>query len=514
MLLFSDQHNARVLGCYGNDEVFTPNLDRLAKEGVRYNRAYVQNPICTPSRMCYMSGQYPHNFGSYGLMGRKPEQLPHLFSHFKNAGYKTGMAGKIHTPKGWLSPYCDFVADGYGHDMKSDSNLQGDYAQDLMHKGIAEERDDKILQEWYAINGFDKGQGLDARPSRLSEEETIEAWIARETIQFIEEAHKDNRSFCFWMTLPRPHQTYAPAQKFWDMYDDKALTLPPNANHHLDGRHRSALRTQQYFQNEKDWRLFEEKDWEATRRRVLRGYYACVTQVDDAIGSVLNKLDELGIRENTIIVYASDHGEFAGEHGLIEKAPGISFHCVTRVPFIWSWPGHIPENVTRHTLIESVDFLPTICSLAGVAPPDWVDGIDMSETLYQDIDLKDIAITENAYTKTLHTKKYKFTQYLPELNDGVEHGELYDLEHDPWEMNNLYHLPEYSETIHALRYLLYTWLVRTTRHVTVHPNAPKQNTEGTVSWDDPHACTWVGQDGKVGFEVADTLIRRKQENYL
>lgn len=464
-------------------------------------------------------------------MGKKPDHLPHLFAHFKRFGYKTGMAGKIHTPEGWLSPYCDFVADAYGYDMKEgadkqsniesekiEEGLQGythnDYTKELLQKGLADKRDDKILQEWYNAHGHSKGQGLDARPSRLSEEETVEAWTAKETNRFIEQAHQEGQPFCFWMTVPRPHQTYAPAQKFWDLYENRKITLPPNAENDMRGRHRSAQQMQHYFQNETDWRIFEKKDWESTRRRVLRGYYACVTQVDDAVGRVLDKLDELGIRDNTIIVYASDHGEFAGEHGMIEKAPGIAFHCVTRVPFIWSWPGHIPENEQRDSLIESIDFFPTVCSLAGIAPPDWTDGIDMSETLYKEIDLKDIAVTENAYTKTLHTKKYKFTQYLPEMNDGHDHGELYDLEQDPWEMKNLYHEPEYRQTIHALRFRLYHWLVKTTRNITIHPNAPYKDRPGACTWDDPEASKWYGQDGKVGFDVAETMIKRKQENYL
>lgn len=117
LILYSDQHSANALGCYGNAEVRTPNLDALAAKGVRMENAYTQNPICTPSRMCLLSGQYVHNFGYYGLMGEKPASLPNLFDHFRANGYATGVAGKIHTPAGWVSDSCDYVADGYGFEV-------------------------------------------------------------------------------------------------------------------------------------------------------------------------------------------------------------------------------------------------------------------------------------------------------------------------------------------------------------------------------------------------------------
>ncbi len=525
LLIYPDQHNARTLGCYGNKDVITPNIDRLAAEGVIFTNAYTQNPICTPSRLCILSGQYAHNTLYYGLMGPNPEHLPNICSYLKKFGYTTGMSGKTHTPTGWLAKDCDHVNDGYGYETPiteenaaDEEGLQGlrtdEYTQYLEQKCLGEKRDDKILLEWRDMHGYAVGQGVDARPSRLHEDETIEAWTAAKTIEHIEQAHREGHPFFHWMTPPRPHQVYAPAQKFWGMYVEETLTLPPNAEDTMQGRHTSAQKTQHTFQHTKDWRIFQPDDWKSSRRRVLHGYYACVTQVDDAVGRVLKKLDELGVREETIIVYVSDHGEFAGEHGMIEKAPGIAFRCVTRVPFIWSWPRHLPKNVIRDSLVESIDFLPTICDLIGIPQPNWVDGKNISTILRKGGEIREIAVTENPITKTLHTKRYKFTQYLPEMCDGKDFGELYDLEKDPWELKNLYFDPQYQPVVQDLRYKLYCWLVRTQRHITVNPTAPDK------AWTDPWRRNWdlakdlYDEDGKLGFPFIEKLIEHGWMNYL
>ena len=522
LLLFSDQHNRRALGCYGDKRVHTPNLDKLVRQGVRFTNAVAQNTICTPSRMCYMSGQYVHNFGYYGLMGRKPENLPNIFQYLKRFGYKTGMAGKIHTPAGWLSEHCDFVADGYGCEtplkkgrssrFESTKGAPGDeYELYLSEKGLADKRDDIVIPELRGRRGYQGGQGLDARPSELPLDDTFEAWTAKRTIDFLDQAHEEKVPFCFWMTVARPHETYLAAKEFWDMYDEKKLTLPPNSEDDMSLRHPNTRRMHENFKNSKDWRIYKPDDWDSVRKRILHGYYACVTQVDDAVGRVLKKLDKLGMRENTIIVYATDHGEFAGEHGMIEKAPGIGFGCVTRIPYIWSWPGHIPEHVVRDALVETVDFLPTVCSLAGLPAPNWTDGFDITGVLEKGADVREIAVTENPLSKTVMTKKFKLTQYPPEMCDGADFGELFDLKDDPWELNNLYRDPAHKEIIHDLRYKLYLWLIRTTRHVTVSPSALGHDGKSWINWELADICD---DDNKVGRDLIKRLIDYPWLNYL
>lgn len=528
LILYSDQHSARTLGCYGNKQVITPNLDELAKEGIILEHAYTQNPICTPSRMCLLSGQYVHNFGYYGLMGQAPEFLPTIFEHCKGEGYTTGMAGKTHTPAGWASKCCDYVGDGYGFERKATiDNLmdvegcQGmcgdDYSLYLEEMGLAGYRDDKILQEWFEEYDHDRGQCVDARPSRIPKEHSIEAWSAKCTNEFIEKAVDAEEPFCFWMTVPRPHQTYAPSQEFWDMYEGMELELPPNAENDMYLRSQAAKSTQDSFQKSNEWMAFEPKEFDSARKRVLRGYYACVTQMDDAIGQVINKLDELGIREDTIIIYTTDHGEFAGEHGMIEKAPGIGFGCVTRIPMIFSWKKHLPKNVSRSSIVESIDIFPTVCSLAGITRPNWVDGISIENTLKEDKSLHTFAVTENANTKTIHTSKYKLTQYLPEFQKE-DFGELFDMEQDPYELKNLYFEDEYQDLIEELRHQLYCWLIRTTRAKTANPSCPILNVESNsmvgIPWESAGNYGVVGKDGKIGYKFYDYLAGIDMRNYL
>jgi choline-sulfatase/uncharacterized sulfatase len=522
LFLFSDQHHAGVMGCAGHPDAQTPVLDALAADGVRCTNTFAQNPICTPSRVCYLSGQYAHNHGVYGLEGFPPA-APSLLEHFKDAGYRTGMAGKIHTPPGWLSPHCDFFQDAYGHEYLTTEcgracalgDLQGgeedDYEAYLTAKGLADDRDDKYLQEWKALHGGSAAsQGLDARPSRLPEDETVEAWTAAQAIRFLQE--DDDRPFIFWMSLPRPHETYAPAQRFWDLYDEASLSLPPSADDDLADRH-PTLQAQKASQlgEEPTWTIFEPRDYRSARRRVLHGYLGCVSQVDDAIGRVLRELDALGLRENTIIVYAADHGDFAGEHGIIEKAPGISSRAITRVPFIWSWPGHLPQGRVCDGLAESVDLFPTLCALAGVPHPAWADGLDITPLLRGDTDaMRAIAVTENPLSRAIHTTRYTLVHYPPAMNDGQEFGELFDHNTDPWERRNLYRDPAYASVVQALERQLLDWLIATTRIMSVLPPRPGHP---MPQFDKDY----YDRDGRMNWENRDALLEPGaawRKNYL
>jgi len=431
--VMADQHSAKCTS-WGRfpTEVQTPGLDRLAGEGVRFDRAVTQNPICTPSRTSYLTGQYPSNHGVYGLTSDGGSvDAATLFSALARRGYRTGAFGKIHTPEGLVEPALDELWDAGG------SNGPDRYEEYLRGRELLADRDDRYLQEWRERHGTASGQGLDARPSRLSYEDQVESVTVDRAATFVEEAAADGAPFCAWVTLHRPHQVYAPGEQFWGLYDD--VDLPPSAFEDLSDKppHQTNLNPDETTEHA----VFEPRTQEAFLRRKLRGYLGCVSMVDDCLNRLLDVLERAGVREDTIVVYCSDHGEFAAEHGFPEKAPGISYDAVTRVPFVWSWPGQFREGAVVEELAETVDFLPTLLSLVDGSDVPAADGVDLSGLLTgaDAGPVREYAVTENAWTRTVRTEDQKLTVYPAGFfgEDSEESLEFYDLREDPWETENL-----------------------------------------------------------------------------
>ncbi|TVY10990.1 sulfatase family protein [Paenibacillus cremeus] len=405
LFLFSDQHNARCLSCAGHSQVKMPHLDRLASEGVRFEHAYANNPICTPSRVSYLSGLYPSTHGYYGLYGPQPEaRMTSLFSYFKEQGYRTGALGKLHTPRYWIEPDCQFIYDEF---IEHPKYLEG--------AGLYELNDNR---------GFTGHR--DGEASTLPLAHSCEVALAKQTVRFLrnEGEPRDRGSssapWLAWVSFSRPHQPYTPSEPFASMYPAASIDLPPTAT------------------TEKPEVQAKRKELtEGQLRKLISAYYGLVSQVDYGIGLILAELERSGELENTIIVYCSDHGDYAGEHGLIEKKGGISYRAITRVPLIVRLPAGMSgaRGAVSQGIVESVDVFPTLCELAGLPIPNTVQGFSFARHL-QGIDMeqtiRESAFTENAYRKALATRSWRYVANLhPEQKD-----ELYSLDDDPWELNN------------------------------------------------------------------------------
>lgn len=475
LVLFSDQHNAKVLSHEGHASVRTPNLDRLAAGGTRFRSAVCANPICTPSRVSFLSGQYCHNHGYYGLDGPHPGGLPGFLGHFRANGYRTAAFGKIHCPEYWVEDQCDVFHDTCGNSVGGRSKS---YLEFLGGRDATNREDHGTFREFPHL----RGQPCDGRPSNASFEESQEGWAAARTADFIEKAAADGKPFCAFLSFPKPHQTYAPAKEFWDLYDDPALLpLPPNANHDMTGK-APHLRRQAEGLRSGNWTLFEPKTFEAGRLRKLRGYLGNISQVDHAAGKALDALDRLGLADDTIVVYTSDHGDYACEFGIMEKAPGICADAITRVPFIWRWPGHVREDRCVTEVVETNDTASTLCALAGLPPMRTADGRDLSAQLAGGPgDADRIGLTEFAWSKSLRQDRYRLV-YYPKAMFAADHpdgfGELYDLEADPWEQSNLWFDPAHSETVRRMERALCEHLITTTRPRTIHSPARGTLAEG------------------------------------
>lgn len=206
----------------------------------------------------------------------------------------------------------------------------------------------------------------------------------------------------------------------------------------------------------------------------MRGYLGCVSQTDHAVGELLTWLDDAGLADETIVIYTSDHGDYACEHGLMEKSPGICGDAITRVPSIWRWPGRFPAGHVAKEIVESVDLATTLCALTGHEAMPTSDGCDLTPLLYGgQKEIHQLGVTERAWSKSARKGRFRYAYYPTELfadqyPDGF--GELYDVEADPWEMRNLYLDPKYAAIIGELREELFDWLVTTTRPRTLPGN--------------------------------------------
>ncbi|WP_135557553.1 sulfatase family protein [Paenibacillus cymbidii] len=449
LFLFSDQHNARCLSCAGHPDVRTPHLDRLAGEGVRFEQAYANNPICTPSRISFLSGLYPSTHGYYGLYGPSPSApMTSLFRWFREHGYRTGALGKLHTPRYWIEADCQFVYDEFIEFPK--------YAEGA---GLYERNDNRAFL----------GE-RDGETSLLPLEHSCELALAKQAVRFMrgEGEPRDRESaekpWLAWVSFSRPHQPYTPSEPFASMYPPEALTLPPFG----DGEKAEVRRKRGDLP-------------EARLRKLLAAYLGLVSQVDHAIGLIVEELERLGQLENTIVVYCADHGDYAGEHGLMEKKGGISYSAITRVPLIVRLPSGSggPRGTVNRDIVESVDLFPTLCALAGIDAPNTVQGSSFAGLLagggggegeqglasggFEGGDaegegggFRTSALTENAYRKAIVAGGWRYVANL----DGEQEDELYDLDADPWELCNRIDEPACADKARDMLRLLLDRTVR------------------------------------------------------
>lgn len=473
LLIMTDQHQAQCTGYENHPQAITPNLDRLAGQSLQCRHAYTANPICTPTRVSLLSGQYPHNTGYFGLGGPTPKNLPSFLGHFREAGYGTAAVGKLHLPDDpidWADEDCDFYFNIMG------GNTAGGMAYEayLAQHGFPGEFDCNTMPD-----GGPGNYAGDARPSRLPFEHSAEGFTNQNAMAFMDNCLRKDKPFCMEVSYHRPHQCYTPAQEFWDMYDDD-LELPPGAQDDLNpDRPPHFLRGARG--GREDWSAaFEPRDSVSRQRRVWKGYLACITHCDHAVGQLMAFLEERGIADNTIVVYTSDHGAYSGTFGINEKAPGICSEQICRVPMLWRVPGVTDSPRTTRQLAHLIDLGPTFASLTGLDPMGWVDGHDLSPLITgSDEPVRSEAVTEHVWSKSIRWDRWRLVHYQPEMFGHIDPqwrpapdadiGELYDIEADPLEQRNLYHDPEYAEVVQAGRRRLLEWLIRTTRCVTYWP---------------------------------------------
>jgi arylsulfatase A-like enzyme len=435
----SDQHHAGAMGCAGHPDVRTPSLDRIAARGVQFRRAFANNPICSPSRICFMTGQYMH---THGMFGNDHSDWPHpepntLACLFRRYGYQTGLFGKSHMIRRWDEDGFERVRYTDLCDATHDDPLTCHYFSYLKDEGLA---------DWYEEGTPKRGQHhtLDGSgPAGLPYEHSIEHYTGEETLKFLAD-RDESRPFFIHMTFQRPHAPIAPAEEYFGMYDPASLTLPDSAVDYFENRFAGKPEFMRQTLAKGCGYPLADPD-PARLRQCLASYYALISCIDMEIGRVLRQLEEDGELENTIVFYTADHGDFAGDHGLFHKNFGL-YDSICRIPFLLSWPGG-PRGSVCDDLVESVDLYPTLCELCDVPMPDGREGRSLAGLARGESIDRTAAYTEwdwwrlGRKVSAIRTADFRLVFY-----GGEEGGELYDHRSDPGEVRNLWADDAYRAT--------------------------------------------------------------------
>lgn len=408
LLLFPDQMRGQALGCMGNPDVQTPNLDRLASEGILLRRTFANSPVCCPARATLLTGTYPHRNGMIANDLRLRESQVILAELLSEKGYRTGFIGKWHLDGGPRQP-------GYVPPGPRRQGFQFWAANESNHRHFDTSyfRDDET-----------------PIPIRTFEPEV---WTDL-AIEFLSESQ--DQPFFLMVAMGPPHDPYDAPEEYLQRYDPQTLTPPPNW---VEGIPRAG-------------------------RGELAAYYASITAVDHEVGRLLAALDDLGLRQDTIVLFTSDHGDMLGSQGMrLKRKP---WEESIRIPGILRYPRKIPGGQVRDTLISHVDMAPTLLGLCGLEVPSWMQGLDLSGLLLGESGSEPEAVFLQIFGpyqaggvaggwRGIRTPRYTYARWEDEP------WVLYDLEEDPHQLNNLVDRPEARWLQQEMEGLLAQWMSRT-----------------------------------------------------
>lgn len=421
VFILSDDHGAWAMGCAGNKDIDTPNLDRLAEAGMRFENFFCTSPVCSPARASLLTGKIPsqhgvHDWISDGNVGEQPIKYLQNQSGYTdilaNQGYTCGISGKWHL---------------------------GDSLQP--QKGFS---------RWYV---HQKGGGPYYNPpmikngERINEPGYVTDNITDDALQFLDDQSSELNPFYLSVHYTAPHSPWIDnhPKVFTDMYADCAFQSCPQEPLH-------------------PWHTELTDQVQENPQENLKGYFAAVTAMDENIGRILDKLDHLGLRENTLVCYMGDNGFSCGQHGFWGKGNGTfplnMYDTSVKVPAIMSHLGHIPEGHVCDTLLSQYDFMPTLLAYIGIGQPenDQLPGKSFVNALqgYNENDREKVVVfDEYGPVRMIRTKEWKYIHRYP-----YGPHELYDLVHDPEETVDKIKDDTKQDIVRDLRTQLDDWFVR------------------------------------------------------
>jgi len=472
LLITSDQHHYSAMGSV-NDRIRTPALDRLCREGVRFDRAYCPNPTCTPTRASIITGMYPSQHQAWSLGTKLFEDVPVVGDSLGQAGYWTALIGKAHfqplaSEPGMESIECqplmrqldfwrDFHGPWYGFEHVETARMHGCESHAGQHYAIWMEENG--LPNW--LDYFDEWPhnpktAAARRANRhwaLPERFHYTRWTGERTVAALEKAAADNKPFFLWSSFHDPHPPYIVSEPWASMYDPDDM-VPGQM---VEGEHEAnPIHFRKAVEDDPEyWRKARQGEpihgghrhgYDVGRlKRDMAVYYGMVSFMDQQIGVILDAVDRLGLAEDTLVVFTTDHGHFLGQHGLTAKCIH-HYEDLLRLPFVVRWPGHVPAAGPSEAIQNLVDLAPTFLSAAGVEVPGVMTGVDQLPTWCGGDPVRTWSITENHHgTRCFHLRTYVNRRYkITVYRDGAD-GELFDLADDPGEVHNLWHDPAAAE---------------------------------------------------------------------
>lgn len=468
VFIISDQHKLSESGAYGSATAITPNIDKLAETGITFMSCYTPAPVCAPARAALITGMNPYangaiyhktplmidgkrqevGSGELRMTGYK-EGIITLAESLKSAGYLTAAPGKMHVhgelQKGVDPKYPDGNFMGFDEiSVRYYTYFPGGHYEDIVGKDTYE-RYRQFGQYKDVYKGGADHVNQEYVPTLVqNDEDNFDMVVAQKAVEFIDSSAKSDQPFFIHIGFEKPHAPFTTTQKYLDMHDPSAFSLPETY-------------TDWYEKGRYPW----VPNWihsgipkELNKaQNVMAAYNACITEMDDMIGRVIQALKDNGEYENTVIIYTADHGEHLFEHGLRGK------HCMyeeaVNIPFIVSYPKGFKSGIKVNSLVSLIDVYPTLCELVGVEIPQTVQGVSLLSTLTEGKELGNRTIfsefrgadyellpkVRNVPSRMLRTGNYKFI-----YTHGIMH-QLYDLKKDPNELVNLVGDPSYSDRI-------------------------------------------------------------------
>ena len=485
IFIMSDDHTFQAISSYNSrlaDICPTPNIDRLAEEGMRFNQCFVTNSISSPSRASIMTGMYSHENGVYKFTPLAHDQ-PTLPKEMQDAGYQTSIIGKYH-----------LHSNPVGFDYYSVLPGQGAY-----HNPEFIEKGDQHPSGWVAQGGRTRYEGHSSDV------------IADQALEYLKKQKNKDQPFMFFCHFKAPHDMWKYASRYGDFLEDTRIPEPASLFENYQGKSDALKKTTQKVGNPVVGQTaFEERtshlEGRARKKKAyqiyMKKYLRCVKGVDDNVGRILDYLEQSGMDENTIVIYTGDQGFFLGEHGLYDKR--FMYEQALRMPLLIRWPNHVESGKVNREMILNIDFAPTILEAAGVEPPERMQGRSFLPMLKgEDLpNWRDAMYYRYYYSHFrtephygVRTQRYKLISF-----HRLDQWELYDLKRDPREMNNVYGDPGYEEVAEMLKHKLDSLQ----EHLVDDPGDHGRHPDvGSLAPDPLYSTSGV----KIGQEDASLLMR-------